>query len=73
MQDEMEAITRIAKAHKIKITALCKYMECSRASYYNWLNGTPVISVYRTKILDLHNLLTTACNPKEAFELARQQ
>jgi hypothetical protein len=71
MQDEMEDITRIAREHKIKITALCKYLQCSRASYYNWLAGTPVINVYRTKIMALHRLLTEARDPKEAFEVAR--
>lgn len=72
MQDEMEQINTIAKEHKIKITAICKYLQCSRASYYNWLAGTPVIAVYQTKIGELYNLLTGAQDPKEAFDVARR-
>lgn len=73
MQDEMEAINIIAKEYKIKITAICKYLQCSRASYYNWLAGAPVIAVYRTKIDDLHKMLTQTPFPKETFDVAREQ
>jgi hypothetical protein len=70
MQETVQDILRIAKDNKIKITRIAKYVQCSRASLYNWQNGGDVIDVFRYRLEALHTLLAQAENPKEAFDVA---